>query len=151
LLERAGTAGGEGMTALYTVLVEGDDLSDPVADATRSILDGHIVLTRSLADRGHFPAVDVLASVSRLAGALSSPEQLRAAAQVRDMMATYRSALDLIQVGAYVEGSDPKVDAACRSMPEVDAFLRQGLSEKSALEEALLRVQRLAILSGVKR
>ncbi len=152
LLERAGTAGGAGMiTALYTVLVEGDDLSDPVADATRSILDGHIVLTRSLADRGHFPAVDVLGSVSRLAGALCTPEQLRAQAQVRDMMATYRAALDLIQVGAYVEGSDPKVDAACRSMPEVDGFLRQGLSEKSSLEEALVRVQRLAILSGAKR
>jgi FliI/YscN family ATPase len=152
LLERAGTAGGTGMiTALYTVLVEGDDLSDPVADATRSILDGHIVLTRSLADRGHFPAIDVLASVSRLAGALSSPQQLRAAAQVRDMMATYRSAIDLIQVGAYVEGSDPKVDAACRSMPEVDAFLRQSINDRSALEEALLRVQRLAILSGAQR
>lgn len=152
LLERAGTAGGEGMiTALYTVLVEGDDLSDPVADATRSILDGHIVLTRSLADRGHFPAIDVLASVSRLAGALSSPEQLRSAAVVRDMMATYRSALDLIQVGAYVEGSDPKVDAACRSMPQVDGFLRQGLTERSSLEEALARVQRLAILSGAQR
>jgi len=152
LLERAGTAGGEGMiTALYTVLVEGDDLSDPVADATRSILDGHIVLTRPLADRGHFPAIDVLGSVSRLAGALSSPVQLRAAAQVRDMMATYRSAIDLIQVGAYVPGSDPKVDAACRSMPEVDAFLRQSINERSSLEEALLRVQRLAILSGAQR
>jgi flagellum-specific ATP synthase len=152
LLERAGTAGGAGMiTALYTVLVEGDDLSDPVADATRSILDGHIVLTRSLADRGHFPAVDVLSSVSRLAGALSSPQQLRAAAQVRDMMATYRSAIDLIQVGAYIAGSDPKVDAACRSMPEVDAFLRQNINDRSSLEEALLRVQRLAILSGAQR
>jgi flagellum-specific ATP synthase len=152
LLERAGTAGGEGMiTALYTVLVEGDDLADPVADATRSILDGHIVLTRSLADRGHFPAIDVLGSVSRLAGALSTPVQLRAASQVRDMMATYRSAIDLIQVGAYVEGSDPKVDAACRSMPEVDAFLRQSINERSGLEEALLRVQRLAILSGAQR
>jgi FliI/YscN family ATPase len=152
LLERAGTAGGAGMiTALYTVLVEGDDLSDPVADAVRSILDGHIVLTRSLADRGHFPAIDILSSVSRLANALSSPQQLRAALLVRDMMATYRSALDLIQVGAYVEGSDPKVDAACRSMPEVDAFLRQGLAEKASLEEALLRVQRLAILSGAQR
>jgi flagellar biosynthesis/type III secretory pathway ATPase len=152
LLERAGTAGGAGMiTALYTVLVEGDDLSDPVADATRSILDGHIVLTRSLADRGHFPAIDVLGSVSRLAGALSTPEQLRSMSVVRDMMATYRSALDLIQVGAYVEGSDPKVDAACRAMPQVDAFLRQGLVERSSFEEAAVRVQRLAILSGAQR
>jgi FliI/YscN family ATPase len=152
LLERAGTAGGAGMiTALYTVLVEGDDLSDPVADATRSILDGHIVLTRSLADRGHFPAIDVLGSVSRLAGALSTPEQLRSMSVVRDMMATYRSALDLIQVGAYVEGSDPKVDAACRAMPQVDGFLRQGLVERSGLDEAHVRVQRLALLSGAQR
>jgi len=152
LLERAGTAAGAGMiTALYTVLVEGDDLSDPVADATRSILDGHIVLTRSFADRGHFPAIDILASVSRLALALTTPVQARAASVVRDMMATYRSAIDLIQVGAYVEGSDPKVDAACRSMPDVDSFLRQSINDRSSFEEAMLRVQRLAILSGIQR
>jgi flagellar biosynthesis/type III secretory pathway ATPase len=149
LLERAGTSGSAGViTALYTVLVEGDDLSDPVPDAVRSILDGHIVLTRTLADRGHFPAIDVLQSVSRLAPALMPTEQSRAVSMVRDLMATYRSAIDLIQVGAYVPGTDPKVDAACRVMPEVDAFLRQAVADRTSMEEAMARVKRLALLSG---
>ena len=149
LLERAGTSGGAGViTALYTVLVEGDDLSDPVPDAVRSILDGHVVLTRTLADRGHFPAIDVLQSVSRLAPALMPPEQSRAVSLVRDLMATYRSALDLIQVGAYVPGTDPKVDAACRLMPEIDAFLRQTVADRTSMEEAMARVKRLALLAG---
>jgi flagellum-specific ATP synthase len=149
LLERAGTSGSAGViTALYTVLVEGDDLSDPVPDAVRSILDGHIVLTRTLADRGHFPAIDVLQSVSRLAPALMPPEQSRAVSMVRDLMATYRAAIDLIQVGAYVPGTDPKVDAACRVMPEVDAFLRQAVADRTSMEEAMARVKRLALLAG---
>jgi FliI/YscN family ATPase len=149
LLERAGTSGGTGViTALYTVLVEGDDLTDPVSDAVRSILDGHIVLTRTLADRGHFPAIDVLQSVSRLAMALMSPPQARAASIVRDLLATHRGAIDLIQVGAYVAGSDPKVDAACRVMPEVEGFLRQTVGERTSMEEATARTQRLALLAG---
>jgi flagellum-specific ATP synthase len=149
LLERAGTSGGAGViTALYTVLVEGDDLSDPVPDAVRSILDGHIVLTRSLADRGHFPSIDVLQSVSRLAPALMPPEQMRAVATVRDLMATHRSAIDLIQVGAYVPGTDPRVDAACKVMPEVDGFLRQAVGDRTSMEEAMARVKRLALLAG---
>jgi FliI/YscN family ATPase len=152
LLERAGTSGGAGViTALYTVLVEGDDLSDPVPDAVRSILDGHIVLTRSLADRGHFPAIDVLQSVSRLAPSLMTPVQSRAVSTVRDLMATHRGALDLIQVGAYVPGTDPKVDAACRVMPEVESFLRQSVSDRTSMEEAMARVQRLALLAGAQR
>lgn len=149
LLERAGTSGGPGaITALYTVLVEGDDLADPVADATRSILDGHIVLTRSLADKGHFPAIDVLQSVSRLASALMNPSQAKAAAIAREVMATHRAALDLIQVGAYVPGSDPKVDAACRVMPELEIFLRQAVAERSSIEDAMARVQRLQAMVG---
>ncbi|HKQ68707.1 MAG TPA: EscN/YscN/HrcN family type III secretion system ATPase, partial [Polyangiaceae bacterium] len=149
LLERAGTTGGAGaITALYTVLVEGDDLSDPVADAVRSILDGHIVLTRPLADKGHFPAIDVLQSVSRLASVLMNPAQARAASVVRELMATHRAALDLIQVGAYVPGSDPKVDAACRVLPDVESFLRQSVADRTSIEEAVLRVQRLQALAG---
>jgi FliI/YscN family ATPase len=149
LLERAGTSGGSGViTALYTVLVEGDDMTDPVSDAVRSILDGHLVLTRTLADRGHFPAIDVLQSVSRLAPALMSPPQARAVGMVRDLLATHRAAADLIQVGAYVPGSDPRVDAACRIMPEVESFLRQTIGERTSVEEAMARVQRLALLSG---
>jgi FliI/YscN family ATPase len=145
LLERAGTSGGTGIiTALYTVLVEGDDMTDPVADSVRSILDGHIVLTREMADRGHFPAVDVLRSVSRLAPSLMTTGHARAVGTLRELMATYRSAIDLIQVGAYVPGSDPKVDAACRAQPEIEGFLRQPIDERTSFPEAVQRVVRLA-------
>ncbi|MFO0565954.1 MAG: FliI/YscN family ATPase [Polyangiaceae bacterium] len=145
LLERAGTGSGAGViTALYTVLVEGDDLSDPIADAVRSILDGHIVLTRELAERGHFPAVDVLQSVSRLAPEIAPEVDLRAAAQVRDWMAAYREVADLIQVGAYVSGSDPRVEAARLQLPHVEAFLKQGMTERTSAEEARARLQVLA-------
>ena len=142
LLERAGTGSGAGViTALYTVLVEGDDLADPIADAVRSILDGHIVLTRELAERGHFPAVDVLQSVSRLAPEIAPEADLRAAARVRDWMAAYREVADLIQVGAYVAGSDPRVEAARAALPQVEAFLKQGMLERTSSEEARARLQ----------
>ena len=148
LLERAGTAGGKGViTALYTVLVEGDDMNDPVADSVRSILDGHIILTRDLADRGHFPAIDVLQSVSRLGPSLMSPAHGRAVGVVRELMATYRNTLDLIQVGAYVAGSDPRVDIACKVQPDIVAFLRQGLEERSRFDEAIERVARIVVAS----
>ena len=146
LLERAGTASGRGIiTALYTVLVEGDDLSDPIADAVRGILDGHIVLSRKLAERGHFPAIDVLQSVSRLAPVVSSPAQVRAAAAVRDLMGAHREAVDLIQVGAYVPGSDARVDAACRLMPSIQAFLQQDASQRAHSD---ITVQKLIGLAG---
>jgi flagellum-specific ATP synthase len=148
LLERAGTASGSSViTALYTVLVEGDDLSDPIADAVRSILDGHIVLSRSLAERGHFPAIDVLQSISRLAPEIASEGDMRAAGSVRDMMSAYREAQDLIQVGAYAAGSDPRVDVAIAATPQLDAFLRQRVSEKSTPQEAR---QRLAMLAQLR-
>jgi flagellum-specific ATP synthase/type III secretion protein N (ATPase) len=132
LLERAGTSGGPGViTALYTVLVEGDDMSDPIADAVRSILDGHIVLSRKLGERGHYPAIDVLQSISRLAPQVASGGQLKASTAIRDLISAYREALDLIQVGAYVPGSDPRVDTACRAMPDIDVFLRQGIEERT--------------------
>ncbi len=149
LLERAGTSGGNGViTALYTVLVEGDDMTDPVADSVRSILDGHVVLTRELADRGHFPAIDVLQSVSRLAPSLMSKAHARAVIAVRELMATYRNALDLIQVGAYVPGSDPRVDAACRVQPDINGLLRQGLEERTRFEEAVERVARVVVAAA---
>ncbi len=145
LLERAGTGGGAGViTALYTVLVEGDDLSDPIADAVRSILDGHLVLTRELAERGHFPAIDVLQSVSRLAPDIATEEDLRGAAHIRDLLAAYREVADLIQVGAYVPGSDPRVEAARAQMPYIETYLKQATHERQSAEEARARLQVLA-------
>jgi FliI/YscN family ATPase len=141
LLERAGTDAGAGViTALYTVFVEGDDLSDPVADAVMGILDGHIVLSRQLAGKGHFPAVDVLASVSRLAAEVAPPEMIEAASRVRDVLGTYRDAVDLIQVGAYSPGTDPRVDHAVGAMPRVDAFVRQAVNEPTRPEETRARL-----------
>jgi flagellum-specific ATP synthase len=126
LLERAGNDAGPGsITAVYTVLVEGDDLNDPIADAVRGILDGHIVLSRRLADRGLFPAIDVLRSISRVAHDVATPDHIDAAARVRDALATYAEAADLIQIGAYAAGSDPRVDAARAAVPRIEALVRQ--------------------------
>ena len=144
LLERAGTSAGRGtITALYTVLVEGDDMNDPIADAVRGILDGHIVLSRKLADRGVFPAIDVLRSISRVAHEIATPEHLRAAATVRDLIATHQDASDLIQIGAYVAGSDPRVDQAVRAVPRVEALVRQGLRDDVPRAQALAAVNAL--------
>ncbi len=148
LLERAGTGPGQGViTALYTVLVEGDDLSDPIADSVRSIIDGHIVLSRGLAEKGHFPAVDVLRSISRLAPEIAPEPVMRAASSVRDMLSTYRDAQDLIQVGAYVAGSDPRVDLAVAAQPHIDNFLRQKVTDGSRLEDSLKHLAQLAALA----
>jgi flagellum-specific ATP synthase len=145
LLERAGTAGGQGViTALYTVFVEGDDLGDPVADAVRGVLDGHIVLSRELADSGHFPAVDVLKSVSRLAQDIASQPDLAAAAALRSLLAAYHDAKDLIQLGAYVAGSDPRVEVAKAALPEINGFLQQRLDDRMSLPETLSRLHNLA-------
>ncbi|HET9958231.1 MAG TPA: EscN/YscN/HrcN family type III secretion system ATPase, partial [Polyangiaceae bacterium] len=152
LLERAGTSGGAGViTALYTVLVEGDDLSDPIADTVRGILDGHIVLSRSLAEKNHFPAIDVLSSISRLAPEIAPEAQLKAAGAIRDSMSAYRDALDLIQVGAYAAGSDPRVDQACAVQPHVDQFLRQKTTERTSLEETQARLLKLAMAASPRR
>lgn len=148
LLERAGNDKGEGsITAIYTVLVEGDDLQDPVADAVRGILDGHIVLSRKLADRGIFPAVDVLKSVSRVIHDISTEPHVKAAATVRDRIAAYTDAADLIQIGAYVKGSDPRIDAAQASVPKIEALIRQGLTEKIPRAESITKLLNIA---GVK-
>jgi flagellum-specific ATP synthase len=136
LLERAGTSETGTITALYSVLVEGDDMNEPVADAVRSILDGHIVLSRRLAAANQYPAVDVLASVSRVMPDVVSPAHFAAASKVRDLMATYREAEDLINIGAYVAGSNPRVDLAIARFEAIRAFLRQGIYEVSTLDDA---------------
>jgi len=146
LLERAGTTAHTGsITALYTVLVEGDDMNDPVADTVRAILDGHVVLSRELAGAGHFPAIDVLGSVSRLASDLLPPDALRAAQALRGHLATHRDARDLVAIGAYVAGSDPAIDVALARLPAITAFLRQGRDERSAREET---ARQLAAIVG---
>ncbi len=142
LLERTGNdEGGGSITAVYTVLVEGDDLNDPIADAVRGILDGHIVLSRRLADRGLFPAIDLLRSVSRLIQDIATPEHVQATAQAREALSTYAEAADLIQIGAYVAGSDARVDTARSMVPRVEAVIRQKLDEsvERKLAIAMLR------------
>ena len=129
LLERAGTASSGSITGLYTVLVEGDDLQDPIGDTARSILDGHVVLTRRLATAGHFPSIDVLESISRLTSAVSTPEQRADATALRRMLAAHREVRELIEIGAYVAGTDPDADDAVVRMPRIEAFLRQDMDE----------------------
>ncbi|MFZ4515053.1 MAG: FliI/YscN family ATPase [Acidimicrobiia bacterium] len=125
LLERAGAAEEGSITGLYTVLVDGDDMNEPIADATRSILDGHIVLSRKLATAGHFPSIDVLESISRVAPAILSADQRGVATQFRQLLAAYRDAKDLIEIGAYVAGSNPLVDRAIALQPVMEQFLCQ--------------------------
>jgi flagellum-specific ATP synthase len=140
LLERAGNARRGSITGMYTVLVEGDDMTDPVADAVRSILDGHIVLSRRLASAGHYPAVDVLESISRVMPAITTEEHRRAAHRLLDMMATYREAEDLINIGAYVKGSNPRIDEALRNWDRIRSFLRQQSDEKAAFDESIAQM-----------
>lgn len=135
LLERTGNSPAGSISAFYTVLVEGDDLSDPVADSARSILDGHIVLSRRLADRGHYPAVDVLASVSRARTDLLETATLDKGRQLVRWLAALAEAEDLIQVGAYAKGSNPDVDEGLARRQAIDRFLQQGMNEASRLEE----------------
>ncbi len=144
VFERAGAFERGSITALYTVLVEGDDMDEPIADAARSLLDGHIVLSRELASANHYPAIDVLESISRLSRDVSNPEQIEWASRLRDSMASYRRSQDLINLGAYASGSNPKLDAAVASRGELEAFLRQDLSKAAPLDETLDSLQALA-------
>ncbi len=138
LLERAGPGAGAGsITAVTTVLVEGDDMDDPVADTVRGIVDGHIVLSRRMASHGHYPAIDVLESVSRTMTFTSPEEQVEAAQGVRDLMATWRENEELIRLGAYRRGTDPKVDLAIAAEPAITAYLRQGVGEAVPYGEAV--------------
>lgn len=144
VFERAGRFRRGSITGFFTVLVEGDDFNEPIADATRAILDGHIVLSRALAAAGQYPAIDVLESVSRLASKVCSEEERRAARQLREALAAYRRSEDLIQLGAYVAGSNRQLDAAIQLQPKLLDFLRQPPEEKSPLEETLARMRELA-------
>jgi flagellum-specific ATP synthase len=132
LLERAGAGEIGSITALYTVLVEGDDMQDPVADTVRGILDGHLVLSRALAQRGHYPSIDVGASVSRVAPAITDPQQQALARKLRELLAAYDEARDLIEVGAYVPGSNPRTDEAIARREAILDFLRQETHEPVA-------------------
>nr|WP_269205351.1 FliI/YscN family ATPase [Motilibacter aurantiacus] len=144
LLERAGPGIDGSITGLYTVLVDGDDHNEPIADAARSILDGHLVLTRKLATAGHFPSIDVLESISRVASAVTTPGQKAAATEVRRLMAAYRDARDLIEIGAYAAGSNPDVDRAVTMMPAINAFLRQEVGDVTSAAESFEMLQRIA-------
>jgi len=136
LLERAGNSELGSITAFYTILVEGDDMNEPIADTVRSILDGHIVLSRKLASKNHYPAIDVLRSISRLMIEIVPEEHYRAATRLRELLAAYEEAQDLINIGAYVKGTNKVIDEALSKLEEIRAFLTQGIREKSTLEEA---------------
>ncbi|WP_069388180.1 FliI/YscN family ATPase, partial [Cellulosimicrobium cellulans] len=144
LLERAGTGATGSITGIYTVLVDGDDHNEPVADQARSVLDGHVVLDRAIAVAGHYPAVDAIASVSRVASRVTSAEQRSVALTLRAVLAARRSAQDMIDIGAYKKGSNPLVDAALEHERAIDAFLRQAMTDQTPAEESWSRLTRLA-------
>jgi flagellum-specific ATP synthase len=135
VLERTGMGEKGSITGIYTVLVEGDDINEPISDAVRSVLDGHIILVRRLADKNHYPAVDVLGSVSRLAPYITNAEHKVAVQKLKQVLSYYSDAEDLIQIGAYVKGSDPKVDWAIEKIDKVNDFLRQDIDEGFTFEE----------------
>ena len=140
LLERSGTSDRGSITGLYTVLVEGDDMNEPIADAVRSILDGHIVLSRNLAHLNHYPAIDVLSSVSRLMSELATDSHKKAAGVLRTMLATYQNNEDLINIGAYAPGSNSQIDEAIRMIGPINDFLCQRVDEKAPFQETLTRL-----------
>jgi flagellum-specific ATP synthase len=144
VFERAGKFRKGSITGFFTVLVEGDDFNEPIADAVRAILDGHIILSRELGAAGHYPAIDILNSVSRLTSEIATPQQKTAMNKLREAMATYRRTEDLINLGAYVSGANPKVDAAVRVRQGMEDFLRQAPDAKIGLQETLLRMTDLA-------
>lgn len=137
LMERAGNSDKGSITALYTVLVEGDDMTEPIADETRSILDGHIILSRKLAAANHYPAIDVQQSVSRVMNAIVSKEHKKKAQALRKILAKYAEVELLVQIGEYKKGADAEADEALSKIQAVNNFLKQGLDEKSTFEETL--------------
>jgi flagellum-specific ATP synthase len=141
LLERSGMAAKGSITGIYTVLVDGDDHNEPIADAVRGILDGHIVLTRELAMKNHYPAIDILQSVSRVMGDVVKPEHQALAREVRKYLAIYNEAKDLIDIGAYVHGSNPEIDAAIRKREKIMNFVCQEVNEKSGYEAMFAQLQ----------
>jgi flagellum-specific ATP synthase len=145
LVERAGNgaAGGGSITAFYTVLAEGDDQQDPIADAARAILDGHVVLSRALAEEGHYPAIDVEQSISRAMNQLVTPAQFEHVRRFKSLMARYQRSRDLINVGAYAPGSDPELDRAIALAPRMQAFLRQDMVERADYGAAVTALKAL--------
>jgi flagellum-specific ATP synthase len=139
LVERAGNGkpGGGSITAFYTVLTEGDDQQDPIADAARAILDGHIVLNRALAEAGHYPAIDIEQSISRAMHNITKPEHQQLARNLKQLYSRYLRNRDLISVGAYSAGSDPVLDKAIALNPQIEAFLQQDINERAGISESL--------------
>ena len=137
VLERAGNSPKGSITALYTVLMEGDDISDPIVDIVRGIVDGHIFLSRKVAESNHYPAIDVLGSISRLMSAIASPEHKSAAGKMRSLLSLYRENKDLIDVGMYQPGSNPKLDIAIEMMPQINAFLQQRTSDIVSMDTTI--------------
>ncbi len=143
-VEQLGNAASGSITGILTVLVDGDDLDEPIADATRGLLDGHIVLDRRLAERGHYPAINIARSISRVAREVTDADHQQAARKVREILAIHAEAEDLIRIGAYARGSSPQVDRAIELMPSVLAFLRQGVGERNTLAETRERMEKIA-------
>jgi flagellum-specific ATP synthase len=143
LLERAGTGPTGSITGLYTVLVEGDDHNEPIADSARSILDGHVVLDRKLASSGHFPSIDVLESISRVSGAVTTPDQRKDAQLLRRLMAAHREVRELVEIGAYVPGTNPDADTARAKWSGINEFLRQDMDDQTPADEAWAALRRL--------
>jgi flagellum-specific ATP synthase len=148
LLERSGTGERGSITAIYSVLVEGDDMNEPIADAVRGILDGHFVLSRDLAAKYHYPSVDVQRSISRVMPTVVSERQYEAAGRVRELLSIFEGAQDLINIGAYKPGSNPKVDWALEHVESVDDFLKQGMEESFSFEDTVERLLKLAPRQG---
>jgi flagellum-specific ATP synthase len=144
ILERAGNFPKGSITGLFTVLVEGDDFNEPVCDAVRAILDGHIILSRRLAAAGHYPAIDVMHSVSRLCSQLSQPEELQAARRIREALAVYEESKDLVELGAYSAGTNARLDTAIRMQPEIAAFLKQDVLIGAPRSDTLAQIQAIA-------
>ncbi|MCC0633005.1 MULTISPECIES: flagellar protein export ATPase FliI [unclassified Clostridioides] len=143
LMERTGTSDKGSITAFYTVLVDGDDFNEPIADTTRGILDGHIVLSRDLANKNHYPSIDVLNSLSRLMNEIASKEDIKIASFARDMLSEYREAEDLINIGAYASGTNKKIDEAIYYHEHIINFLKQGINEKSSFNETISSLKRI--------
>lgn len=148
LLERAGNSDKGSITGLYTVLVDGDDFNEPIADTARSILDGHIVLDRKIAHKNHYPAIDVLQSISRCMSSIVSEEHRKAAGTLNNVLATYREAEDLVNIGAYKSGSNKEIDYALEKIDAVNAFLMQDVYEKGTFEEEVAALENLFIQDG---
>ena len=147
LLERSGTSDKGSITGVYTILVDGDDMDEPIADAVRGILDGHVVLTRRLAERYHYPAIDVLKSISRLSQAVTGPVTQKAMGLIRRLIATYEESEDMINIGAYVKGSNPAIDEAISKRQAIEDFLIQAIDEHSTTVDTLRRLGDIAGLS----